>query len=424
MIVPSIDLLGGSTVQLVGGEEKALDAGDPRPLLDRFSRVGEVAVIDLDAARGERDTNEALVSDLCRRADVRVGGGIRSLDAARRWLDRGAARIILGTAATPKLLSELPRERTIAAVDARDGEVVVEGWRKGTGDGLLERVARLAPFVSGFLVTFVEREGRLGGTDMARAREVVRAAGDARVTIAGGVTTPEEVAALDALGADAQVGMALYRGQLGLADAVFAALSSERSDGLVPTVVTDRAGRALGQCWSSLRSLRVALERGVGAYESRRRGLWVKGETSGATQRLVRVDADCDRDALRFVVDQDGPGFCHLGTATCWGGAKGLDALERGVRARLAEAPEGSYTRRLFEEPGLLGAKLVEEAGELRDARGRDEVVHEAADVLYFVAAALAREGVSFDEIERELDLRARRITRRGGDAKPTGATR
>ncbi|MFT5735645.1 MAG: phosphoribosyl-ATP pyrophosphohydrolase/phosphoribosyl-AMP cyclohydrolase, partial [Planctomycetota bacterium] len=109
MIIPSIDLQGGSTVQLIGGEEKALDAGDPRPLLDRFSRVGETAVIDLDAAIGTPETadaghNRALIEELCHRAPIRVGGGIRSEEAARRWLDAGAEKIILGTAAKPELL--------------------------------------------------------------------------------------------------------------------------------------------------------------------------------------------------------------------------------------------------------------------------------------------------------------------------------
>ncbi|MEL6714287.1 MAG: HisA/HisF-related TIM barrel protein, partial [Planctomycetota bacterium] len=163
MIIPSIDLSGGTTVQLVGGEDPALDAGDPRPLLERFARVGETAVIDIDAARGDGD-NRDLIEELCRRGPVRVGGGIRSVEDALRWLDAGARKVILGTAATPEILGQLPRERVIAAVDARAGEVVVEGWRKDAGEGLLERVRRLAPYVGGFLVTFVEREGRLGGT--------------------------------------------------------------------------------------------------------------------------------------------------------------------------------------------------------------------------------------------------------------------
>lgn len=423
MIVPSIDIESGSTVQLVGGEEKALDAGDPRPLLDRFARVGETAVIDLDAARGE-GSNRELIAELCARGPVRVGGGIRSVEDARRWLDLGARRVILGTAARPDILRELPRERVIAAVDARDGEVVVEGWRTRTGAALLDRVRELSPHVGGFLVTFVEREGRMGGTALDRVPELVAAAGDARVTIAGGVTSSDELRALDTMGADAQVGMALYTGALALGDAFAASLRSERPDGLIPTVVCDESGRALGLVWSSTRSLAVAIERGVGAYESRRRGLWIKGATSGDTQELVRIEVDCDRDALRFVVRQGGRGFCHLGTRTCFGPARGLAGLEGTLAARRRSAPEGSYTRRLFEEQGLLGAKLVEEARELAEASGRADLVHEAADVLYFTLARLAQGGVPLAEVEAELDRRALKVARRGGDAKPEAAAR
>ncbi|MEM9800330.1 MAG: phosphoribosyl-ATP diphosphatase [Planctomycetota bacterium] len=417
MIVPSIDLEGGTTVQLVGGEERALDAGDPRPLLERFARVGETAVIDLDAARGE-GSNEELIAALCARAPIRVGGGIRDVETAVRWLDRGAAKIILGTAARPEILRELPRERVIAAVDARDGEVVVEGWRTRTGASVLDRIRELREYVGGFLVTFVEREGRMGGTALDQVRELVEAAGDARVTIAGGVTTSEELAALDAMGADAQVGMALYTGALPLVDAFAAPLATERADGLIATVVVDESNRALGMCWSSRRSLEHAIEHGVGAYESRRRGLWVKGATSGATQDLVRIDVDCDRDALRFVVRQSGVGFCHVGTKTCWGEGGGLAALEETLAARRESAPEGSYTKRLFDDDDLLASKLSEEAVELAEAKTPAEVAHEAADVIYFAAVAMARAGVTFADVESVLDQRANKVTRRPGNAK------
>src|ERR671910_13488 len=193
------------------------------------------------------------------------------------------------------------------ALDARHGEVVVEGWQKRTGQGVLERIAALRDLACGFLVTFVEREGRLEGTDLEFAKEIRAAAGDAAVTIAGGITTPEEVALLDRLGCAAQVGMALYTGRLDLAAAFAAPLKSDRPDGLWPTVVVD--------------------ERGEGVYHSRSRGLWIKGATSGATQELLRIEADCDRDCLRFTVRQQPPGFCHLGTRTCWGDDGGLGAL-------------------------------------------------------------------------------------------------
>lgn len=420
MIVPSIDLQGGQTVQLIGGEKLAIEAGDPRPIAARFGRVGEIAVIDLDAALG-RGSHAPLIAELCARHDCRVGGGIRDEATARRWLDAGAAKIILATAATPELLGALPRDRVIAALDARDGEVVTHGWTTRTGARIDDRIRELRPYVSGFLVTFVEREGRLGGTAMERVRPLVEAAGEARVTIAGGVTTAAEVAELDRLGADAQVGMALYSGRLKLADAFAAPLVSDRADGLWATVVVDERGTALGLCWSNAESLEAALDSGRGVYWSRKRGLWHKGRESGAVQELLRVDVDCDRDALRFTVRQHGPGFCHLGCTTCWGGARGLDALAGVLAQRSVDAPPGSYTRRLLDDRALLRAKLVEEAGELADAAEPDHVAEEAADLLYFAMVALTRAGRSLSDVEAVLDRRARRLTRRPGNAK-TGA--
>ena len=418
MIIPSIDIQKGSTVQLVGGEHKALDAGDPRPWLQRFARVGEVAVIDLDAAMGQ-GSNQDLVTELCSKQPLRVGGGIRDYPSAKRWLDAGAERIILGTAAEASLLRRLPPDRISVALDARDGKVVVDGWKSATGRALLERLRELRPFTTSFLVTFVEREGRLSGTDMELARKVIQAAGDARVTIAGGVSTTAELAQLDSLGADAQVGMALYTERLSLAEAFCAPLISDRPDGLWPTVICDESGRALGLAYSDRKSVSYALENGIGAYQSRKRGLWIKGQSSGATQELIRIEADCDRDTLRFIVRQAGPGFCHLNQASCWGKARGIDALERSLQSRRVKAPQGSYSARLFQDPVLLAQKLREEAEELSAAKGRREVLFESADLLYFCMVRLAQEGLSMAEVEALLDRRALKVTRRPGDAKP-----
>jgi phosphoribosyl-ATP pyrophosphohydrolase len=207
--------------------------------------------------------------------------------------------------------------------------------------------------------------------------------------------------------------MALYKGQLGLAEAFAAPLTSDRADGLWPTVVVDERGTALGLVYSDLESLRAALKRGQGVYRSRSRGLWVKGESSGAVQELLRIDADCDRDCLRFTVRQQPPGFCHRGTRTCWGPDRGLGDLARRLAARRGAAPSGSYTARLFDDPALLGAKLREEAQELAEASARDHVSHEAADLLYFALTTLARHGVDLAEVEALLDRRALKVTRR-----------
>lgn len=417
MLIPSIDLQNGQAVQLVQGKHKVLEAGDPRALLEKFSRLGEVAVIDLDAALGT-GSNAALITELVQMAPCRVGGGIRDAAAARDWLDRGASKVILGTAARPEVLEKLPPERVIVALDAWRDEVVVEGWTRGTGRTVLDRLGELSGLAGGLLVTFVEGEGKLQGLDLERVPPIVSAARNMQVTIAGGVTTCADITALDRLGADAQVGMAIYTGRLDAADAFAAPLVSDRPDGLWPTVVEDEAGRCLGLVYSSGESLRAAVQEGRGIYWSRRRGLWRKGETSGATQTLLKVTADCDRDCLRFTVRQENGGFCHRGTRTCWGESSGLDELARRLAERRREAPAGSYTRRLFDDPDLLRAKLSEEALELADAATAREVTWETADVLYFALTAMVRAGVSLAEVERELDRRSGLVTRRPGNAK------
>ena len=413
MIIPSIDLVGGRAVQLIGGETEAIDAGDPRPILAKFSIAGEVAVIDIDAARAE-GSNSELISELCGQALIRVGGGIRDVETAINWLDRGAARVILGTAATPEILSQLPPERVIVALDSRDGVLVTNGWRHSTGASVMDHIRELRSLCGGFLVTFVELEGQMAGTDLERARSIIEAARDTPVTIAGGVTTTDEISDLDRMGADAQVGMALYSGRMILSEAIAAVLTSERADGLWPTVVVDERGIALGLAWSSADSLKQAVERRQGIYQSRSRGLWEKGATSGSTQELLRVDIDCDRDAIRFTVRQDGAGFCHLGTRSCWGEDHGIGRLSRRLTQIVdGPPPEGSNTARLLNDPDLLRAKLREEANELAQAESGEDVIAEAADILYFTLVKAAASGVGVADIEDELDRRALRLRRR-----------
>ena len=413
MLIPPIDLQGGQAVQLIGGKEHALSAGDPRPLAEKFGRVGEVAVVDLDAALGTGNNTE-LIKELLPLAPCRVGGGIRSVEAAIEWLDAGATKVVLGTAATTEVLSQLPPERTVVALDSFDGEVVTHGWTKGTGQRVEDKLEELRDLTTGFLMTFVEREGRKTGTDPDTLRRYLDAAGDCRVTFAGGVASAEEIGEIHALGADAQVGMALYEGHFSLADSVAVCLTSDRPDGLWPTVVTNERGQSLGLAYSNLESLDRTIETGDVHYWSRSRGeLWQKGLTSGDTQRLLRLTPDCDSDTLEFRVSQTGRGFCHLKQTSCFGDLDGFTELERRLVDRVANAPEGSYTKRLFDDSELLASKITEEAGELNEAVERGDITHEAADVLFFVMTRLAAEGIPLADVERVLDERALKVTRR-----------
>eukprot|EP00842_Homolaphlyctis_polyrhiza_P006367 jgi/Hompol1/6731/HPOL_003598-RA len=204
-----------------------------------------------------------------------------------------------------------------------------------------------------------------------------------------------------------------------VAAALASQLVSDRTDALYATLVADEHGTALGLCFSSPASIRAALSNRAGVYHSRRRGLWYKGRESGATQRLHRIDWDCDADALRFTVSQTAPGFCHKATRTCFGPASGIAHLAETLELRRSEQTPGSYTQRLFSDPALLRSKILEEAGELCDAVDHDDVAWEAADLIYFALVKCVASGVSLADVEKHLDLRAKKITRRPGNAKP-----
>lgn len=224
MLIPSIDLRGGRVVQLVQGRREALAYDDVFAWVDQFKSFPRVQLIDLDAAIG-RGENTELVARICGQIPCRVGGGLRSVGTAERMLAAGAREVIVASALFGKdginedfaaaLAEACGPERVIAAVDARRGQVVVHGWRQAVPVTPVAAVALLEPWCGGFLYTHVDTEGLMRGIDM-DAVKAVRGATKHRVSAAGGITTWDEIAELDALGVDAVVGMAVYTGILPL----------------------------------------------------------------------------------------------------------------------------------------------------------------------------------------------------------------
>lgn len=187
-------------------------------------------------------------------------------------------------------------------------------------------------------------------------------------------------------------------------------------DGLIPVIAQDEAtGMVLMLAWANRAALRISLETGRMTYWSRsREDIWEKGATSGHTQRLVALAADCDKDAVLAVVDQEGPA-CHEGTGTCWTHREeGPVATILGVIDRVAEhrkhTPKGRYTDDLLADPKLAAAKVIEEAEEvaavLRGDDNEDTLEHEAADLLYHLLVALRGADSDLASVLRELRAR------------------
>ncbi len=219
MIIPCIDLMGGKVVQLRQGRDKALEGGTPLEMLERFKAFPQIQVIDLDAAM-DKGSNDDLVELVASRAVARVGGGVRSADRARRLVEQGAYRVIVGTAAFDReRLTEIADAATpgrlIIALDSRAGKVVVRGWQESTAFTAEEMIPQLEPYCSGFLCTYVDKEGLMQGTDLDWFRRL-RAATKHELTAAGGITTIDEIRELQQLGIHAALGMAIYTGRLNL----------------------------------------------------------------------------------------------------------------------------------------------------------------------------------------------------------------
>jgi phosphoribosyl-ATP pyrophosphohydrolase/phosphoribosyl-AMP cyclohydrolase len=427
MVIASIDIQNGKVVQLKQGEELILQRDNSGGLAAEFDRYGEVAVIDLDAAMG-KGSNLEMIKPLLRKAECRVGGGIRTPEQAKELVSLGARKIIIGSSAfrdpakkgagaaggefavnaafLEAISKKIGRERLIVAVDARGGEIVVDGWKTPTGLDLFEAAKAVEPFAGELLFTCVEREGTMTGIDLAPVR-TLRETVSCQITVAGGVSTLAEIEQIAVLGCDVQLGMALYTGKINLADAFKVSLNWKKDpSSLLPLIVQSPGGQVLMTGFTDAQALGETFKRGNVCFHSRTRNkLWMKGENSGNILKLIRLRADCDRDALLATAQPAGP-VCHTGAWSCFANNRDYSwqFLQDIIAERFRNPAPGSYTATLDDE--LVREKVMEEAKELCEAKTNDELVWEAADLLYFSTVLMTRAGVTVQEILDELDRR------------------
>ena len=191
-------------------------------------------------------------------------------------------------------------------------------------------------------------------------------------------------------------------------------------NGLIPAIVVDAiSGKVLTLAYMNRESLQISMEKGLTCFWSRsRQELWLKGETSGNYQHIVSITADCDGDALVVKVEKDGPA-CHKGTDSCfedviWQSDDrhefSLSSLMTLIEGRKIEKKEGSYTTYLFEK-GIdkILKKVGEECTEViiaAKANDRAETIYEISDLVYHVMVLMIEQGISLEDIHRELASR------------------
>ncbi|MCI7397542.1 MAG: bifunctional phosphoribosyl-AMP cyclohydrolase/phosphoribosyl-ATP diphosphatase HisIE [Spirochaetia bacterium] len=429
MVIASIDMKDGHVVQLKNGKDLVLQRDDADALIADFNKYGEVAIIDLDQALRNTDAkgntpNTELLKSLLRKGNVRVGGGIRDVKKAKELISLGAEKVIVGSAAwnadrkadsdpilnaafLEELVAAIGKQRVIISVDAINGKIALKGWTETANISLIEGAKEAEKYASELLFTCVEKEGCMQGTDMNMCRQL-REAVKCRVVAAGGVNTLEQIAELEKLGCDVQLGMALYTGAVSLKDSFMACLDWEKTDGMIPVIAQSINGEVLMMGYSNKEAVAKTFETGKLTFFSRTRNvLWTKGETSGHFLEVVKMRVDCDRDTILATVIPHG-GVCHTGSFTCFGAEpdekSSMERLYGTISERFANPRPGSYTATLNDK--RVREKVEEEAEEICEAEGKDEVIWEAADLLYFVSVLMYKEGVTWQDVYNELDRR------------------
>lgn len=401
MIIPCLYLKQGSLVDPSNGQ----NVQDVSTCLDKISLCPEISIVFLDTKKETKEFGKKLVkiSACCVQYEA------ENEDELLDLLDVGANRVVLAKDRLNDFGQSIPEERITYKFDANSST-----------EQLTKEIIDTKDRISSFLLP--KRVSQVDEVALVEFVQKVKNSlcDDFRLILSlNEEISCSTISQLHALGIDVQLSATCLLNELGLGQVIASCLKADRPDGLFPTLVTDEHSVALGLCYSSAESIQEAVNTKKGVYFSRTRGLWRKGQTSGNEQDLLKVYLDCDSDTLKFVVRQQGQGFCHLNTWTCFGPSNGLPSLMNTLRSRKQSAPPGSYTERLYKDSKLLHAKIREEAEELCEAESKEEIAWEAADVLYFTLVKCAKEGISLADIEKVLDQRSLKIRRRPGNAKP-----
>lgn len=349
IILPAIDIHKGKCVRLFRGDYATAQvvAGDPVETAKGFRNQGAhwLHMVDLDGAKAGCPVNQDLILHTTESIgmNVEVGGGIRDMKTVENYLVGGASRVILGSAAlaAPGFVREAVKtygKQIAVGIDALNGMAATEGWTQKSGMNYMELAKRMEDLgVQYIICTDIHKDGTQAGPNLEMLDKLNRAV-SCNIIASGGVSSLLDIVELYDLGLyGAIAGKAVYAGTLDLKTAVRvchkfsnkkpktqAAVQDELErffvkSNLIPAIVQDAdTNEVLMLAYMNSEALGKTLETGSTWFYSRSRAaLWNKGETSGNTQKVVSVFADCDNDTLLVRVKPNGPA-CHTGARSCF----------------------------------------------------------------------------------------------------------
>lgn len=350
IILPAIDLKDGKCVRLVQGDFDTAQvvAADAVETAKGFEKQGArwLHMVDLDGAKDGKPKNSEVIFAVKENTNlnIEVGGGIRDIETIDYYLSKGISRVILGSAALQNkaLVSEAIAKygkQIAVGIDAKNGKVAAEGWLETSDVDYMDFAKEMEKLGCSYLiVTDIETDGTLSGPNM-RMLDRINQTVSCNIIASGGVSSIMDILSLHDMGMYGTIaGKSVYTGDLNLAAAVIASqrLSKahlgknreelddnleryfQRSE-LLPAIIQEEAtGDVLMLAYMNQESLEKSIATGYTWFYSRsRKTLWNKGETSGNTQEIISISADCDDDTLLIRVKQNGPA-CHTGQHSCF----------------------------------------------------------------------------------------------------------
>lgn len=479
-IIPTIDISRGRAVLVCEGKV-TMDNGDPLERADLLSINSDFQIVDLDRA-GEIGDNSKLIKQICLKYPCYVAGGIRNYEIASDFLNNNAKRIVVSTALNKDFISKIPKDRLIIAFDIdEEFNLYKRGRKELTKENLFDKIKELHEHISFITITFHYFEGKGKGTDIEKIKIIKQFIEEnsfkIRVAVAGGINSLQEISEIINMGITPQFGLGLWKKNFTLGEIYANIMNYSKMENLYhfkeqgkptlfPVVILNSIGQLLGLTYTDFNGIKESIDNNKCVFYSRERQCrWLKGETSGNFQKLLKVGLNCDRTALIFKV-QDGYNFCHLEQVSCFNfndyTSKGILFLEKNIKEAIEDksfentyeqTPENhftqenydcgcftkkidncnlnqkslecktelqvqkekvSYTKLISKNKKAQIAKILEEANEIcfANCENKENLIHEISDLIYFLVLYCLSNNVNISEILNELNKRNYKITK------------
>jgi len=440
-IIPCLDIADGMVVKGINFENIKVMA-DPVDLARYYYETGadELVFYDITASYEDRGTMLDLVSRVAKEVFIplTVGGGVRSIADFDALLQSGADKVSVNSSAisNPNLIKEASErfgsQCVVLSMDVKkiDNKYIVfsKGGREQTPLNAIDWAIKGVELGAGELViNSIDQDGVKKGFDLGLLSQISKVVGVPIVASGGAGSLYDFINLFKNTDIDAGLAASIFHSkELSMPELKLAMKSSGLptrfvfnptlkwdEKGLIPAIIQSKhTGKVLMLAYMNEASLKETLSTGETVFYSRSRSaLWHKGETSGNTQKVTDIRFDCDSDTLLITVDEQGPA-CHTGSYTCFGQPETKDVIETlfsTIEDRKINPIEGSYTKYLFEE-GIdkILKKVGEESAEviIGAKNTNEELIYEMSDLFYHSFVLLVNQGISLDEIKRELKSR------------------